>query len=93
MDEVIAKVEAARQEGLAITADMYTYTAGASGFDACLPPWARAGGYEALYPRLADPATRARIAAEMKAPKGWENLCMLSGSPSASGSSPSATTR
>jgi N-acyl-D-amino-acid deacylase len=81
MDEVIARVEAARKEGLAVTADMYTYVAGASGFDACLPPWAREGGYEALYPRLADPPTRARIAAEMKEPKGWESLCVLSGSP------------
>jgi N-acyl-D-amino-acid deacylase len=81
MDAVIAKVEAARKEGLAITADMYTYIAGASGFDACFPPWARAGGNDALYARLADPATRARIAVEMKEPKGWESLCILSGSP------------
>jgi N-acyl-D-aspartate/D-glutamate deacylase len=81
MDAVIARVEAARKEGLAVTADMYTYVAGASGFDACLPPWAREGGYEALYPRLADPPTRARIAAEMKEPKGWESLCVLSASP------------
>jgi N-acyl-D-aspartate/D-glutamate deacylase len=81
MDAVIAKVEAARKQGLAVTADMYTYIAGASGFDACLPPWARAGGYDALYPRLADPATRTRIATEMKEPRGWESLCILSGSP------------
>jgi N-acyl-D-amino-acid deacylase len=81
MDAVIAKVEAARKQGLAVTADMYTYIAGASGFDACLPPWARAGGYDALYPRLADPATRARIATEMREPRGWESLCILSGSP------------
>jgi N-acyl-D-amino-acid deacylase len=74
-------VEAARTEGLAVTADMYTYVAGASGFDACLPPWSRAGGYEALRPRLADAFTRARIAAEMREPKGWESLCVLSGSP------------
>ena len=81
MDAVIAKVEAARKQGLAVTADMYTYIAGASGFDACLPPWARAGGYDALYPRLADPATRTRIATEMREPRGWESLCILSGSP------------
>jgi N-acyl-D-amino-acid deacylase len=81
MDAVIAKVEAARKEGLAVTADMYTYVAGASGFDACLPPWAREGGYEALYPRLADPPTRARIASDMRETRGWESLCVLSGSP------------
>jgi N-acyl-D-amino-acid deacylase len=82
MDEVIAKVEAAHREGLKITADMYTYTAGATGFDACLPPWARDGGYEKLFARLKDGETRARLVTEIKAPgKGWENLCALAGSP------------
>ena len=38
-DEVVAKVEAARAEGLRITADMYTYTAGSTGLDASMPPW------------------------------------------------------
>ena len=81
LDTVIARVEAARKEGLTITADMYTYTAGATGFDACLPPWSRAGGADALFKRLEDPATRARIAAEMKV-KGdhWENLCAAAAS-------------
>jgi N-acyl-D-amino-acid deacylase len=82
MDEVIAKVEAARREGLKVTADMYTYTAGATGFDACLPPWARAGGPDALFGRLKDADTRRKIAADMRAPaQGWENLCQLAGSP------------
>lgn len=82
LDAVIQKVEAAQREGLKVTADMYTYTAGATGFDACLPPWARAGGPDALFKRLEDPATRARIGAEMKAKGGnWENLCVAAGSP------------
>ena len=82
MDQAIAKIEAARQEGLRITADMYTYTAGATGFDACIPPWSRAGGYDALFKRIADPATRARMIAEMRAPAvGWENLCHAAGTP------------
>jgi N-acyl-D-amino-acid deacylase len=82
LEAVIAKVESARREGLRITADMYTYTAGATGFDACIPPWAREGGNEALFRRIADPATRARILAEMRAPAvGWENLCRAAGSP------------
>jgi N-acyl-D-amino-acid deacylase len=82
MDEVIARVEAARREGLEITADMYAYTAGATGFDACLPPWARDGGYEKLFARIEDKETRARIVSEIKAPgKGWENLCALAASP------------
>ena len=95
MDAVIAKVEAARREGLKITADMYTYTAGATGFDACVPPWARDGGYEALLPRaLQDPPTRARILEEIDAPpKGWENLCRGRGPPERSCSWGSRTRR
>ena len=54
MEQVIAQVEAARREGLKITADMYTYIAGATGFDACIPPWSREGGHEALFERIAD---------------------------------------
>ena len=82
LDAVIQKVEAARAEGLKITADMYTYTAGATGFDACLPPWSRAGGPDAVFKRLEDPATRARISTEMKAKgQGWENICAAAGSP------------
>jgi N-acyl-D-aspartate/D-glutamate deacylase len=82
MDEVIAKVEAARREGLKITANMYTYTAGATSLDACVPPWAHDGGQEALIRRLKEPETRAKIAAQMREPgKDWENLCLLTGSP------------
>jgi len=82
MDQAIAKIEAARKEGLRITADMYTYTAGSTGFDACIPPWSRAGGYDALFKRIADPATRTRMIAEMRAPAvGWENLCQAAGTP------------
>jgi N-acyl-D-amino-acid deacylase len=82
MDQVIARVEAARKEGLPVRADMYTYTAGATGFDACIPRWALSGGIEALFPRLQDPPVRARIAREMSTPgQGFENLCLLAGSP------------
>jgi N-acyl-D-amino-acid deacylase len=82
MESVIARVEAARAAGQAVTADMYTYTAGATGFTACLPPAAMDGGYEALFRRLGDPAERAKILAAMKAaPEGWENLCRAAGSP------------
>jgi len=82
LDQAIAKIEAARKEGLRVTADMYTYTAGSTGFDACIPPWSRAGGYDALFKRIADPATRARLIAEMRAPAvGWENLCQAAGTP------------
>src|SRR5687767_6473153 len=81
MEAVIARVEAARRAGQAVTANMYTYTAAATGFTACLPPSAMDGGYEALFRRLQDPAERAKILAAMKAaPEGWENLCRAAGS-------------
>ncbi|PZO91154.1 MAG: aminoacylase [Sphingomonas sanxanigenens] len=74
-DAAIARVNAARAAGMKISANMYTYTAGATGLDAAMPTWAQAGGLEAWIDRLKDPATRAKVAAEMKAPgKGWENL-------------------
>jgi N-acyl-D-amino-acid deacylase len=73
--EVIARIEAARASGLRITADMYTYVAGATGLDASMPLWVQAGGREAWIERLRDPAIRARVAAEMRRPGvGWENL-------------------
>lgn len=75
MDEVFRKVEAARAEGLDITADMYTYTAGATGLDAAMPPWVQEGGHDAWVARLKDPETRARVIDEMRtAGDGWENL-------------------
>lgn len=72
---VVAKVEAARAAGQRITADMYTYTAGATGLDAAMPTWVQAGGLEKWIERLKDPAIRARVAAEMQKPgNDWENL-------------------
>ena len=75
LEQAIGKVEAARARGQRITADMYTYTAGATGLDAAMPPWVQAGGPEAWFARLKDPATRARVIAEMRDPKApYENL-------------------
>lgn len=80
LDAVIEKVEAARAAGLRITADMYTYTAGATGLDAAMPPWVQEGGFKAWSERLRDPAVRKRVAAEMDAPaEDWENLYLAAG--------------
>ena len=82
LDAFLAKIEAAQKEGLKITADMYTYTAAGTGLDACLPPWTEEGGYPALFKRLRDPATRQKIAREVKTPSdAWENLYLAAGSP------------
>ncbi|HEY7625252.1 MAG TPA: amidohydrolase family protein [Candidatus Limnocylindria bacterium] len=77
---VIERVEAARHEGLAITADMYPYTAGATGLNATMPPWVQEGGFRAWLARLRDPSLRERVAREMKAPgNDWENLYLAAG--------------
>ncbi len=82
VDRVLALVNAARRRGLKITADMYMYPAGATGLNASLPPWTMDGGYEALFKRLEDEATRKKIAAEVSAPSDkWENLYLAAGSP------------
>jgi N-acyl-D-amino-acid deacylase len=75
LGEAIERVERARAEGLRITADMYTYTAGATGLDAAMPPWVQEGGFEAWKARLQDPDIRRRVIAEMKLKaEDWENL-------------------
>ena len=82
VDAVIDMVEKARADGLKITADMYTYTAGATGLDAAMPPWVLDGGYEEAYKRLKDPAIRKKIAQAIVTPsKDWENLYLAAGSP------------
>ncbi len=81
-DRVVANVERARAEGLAITADIYTYPAGSTGLNASMPPWVQEGGFEASLERLKDPALRARIAREMRIDSDdWENLYLGAGSP------------
>ncbi len=75
LGQVVAKIEALRAEGIAITADMYPYTAAQTGFDAGMPRWAQAGGYPKWAARLRDPKTRARIKKEMLDPDvDWDNL-------------------
>jgi N-acyl-D-amino-acid deacylase len=82
IDAAIARVEKARAQGLRITADMYTYPAGATGLNAAMPVWVQAGGLEEWIRRLKDPATRERVIKEMRDPNAeWENLLLLSGGP------------
>jgi N-acyl-D-amino-acid deacylase len=82
LDELIQKVESARAAGLRVTADMYTYTAAATGLDAAMPPWVQEGGYNDWAKRLRDPAIRERVKKEMSTPTDlWENLYLLAGSP------------
>lgn len=82
LDEAIARIEQARRSGLRVTADMYPYTAAATGLDAAMPTWVQEGGQEAWEQRLKDPAIRQRVMREMTTPSNdWENFFLAAGSP------------
>ena len=81
-DAVVKKIDSARAAGLYITTDMYTYTAGATGLDASMPPWVQEGGYTKWAERLKDPEIRKRVYKEMTTPTDeWENLMYAAGTP------------
>jgi N-acyl-D-amino-acid deacylase len=78
---VIDQIETARSSGLAITADVYPYTAGSTGLNATMPPWVQAGGHAAWVARLRDPDTRAHLRQAMRTPSDdWENMLLMAGS-------------
>ena len=80
MRDVIAKIEDARAKGLDITADQYPYVAGATSLGASVPPWAHEGGTAKFVGRLKEPATRAKLKQEMRAPSDkWENFYLGAG--------------
>ncbi|MEK6566893.1 MAG: D-aminoacylase [Bacteroidota bacterium] len=80
LEQVIKKIEQARAIGLNITADMYTYPAGATGLDASMPPWVQEGGFKEWKKRLQDPEIRKRVKQEMSTPTDkWENLYLAAG--------------
>jgi N-acyl-D-amino-acid deacylase len=82
LDSVVARIKAANDSGLKITADMYTYPAGATGLDASMPPWVQEGGLNAWIKRLQDPKIRKKALDEMRKPSSkWENLLLMAGSP------------
>lgn len=82
LDSVLAMIEQANKAGIKITTDMYTYTAGATGLDASMPPWVQEGGIKEWIKRLQDPKIRKRALDEMRKPSDkWENLLLMAGSP------------
>lgn len=81
-DEAVELVEAARAEGLQITADVYTYPAGSTGLNVTVPPWVQEGGFEASIERMKDPATREQIILQMNEDSDeWENMFLMAGTP------------
>lgn len=82
LDSVIRMIDTANRSGLRITADMYTYPAGATGLDASMPPWVQEGGIHHWMKRMTDPAIRKRVINEMRTrSNSWENLLLMAGSP------------
>jgi N-acyl-D-amino-acid deacylase len=82
LEQMFEKIETARAEGLDITADMYNYTAGATGLDASMPPWVQEGGLDEWIKRLKDPEIRARLVEEINTPGDeWENWFLGAGKP------------
>jgi N-acyl-D-amino-acid deacylase len=82
MAQAISKIEAARKSGLPITADMYAYTAGATGLDAAMPTWVQQGGIDGWVAQLKKPDVRKKVIAEMRDPNAkWESLLLAAGSP------------
>ncbi len=82
IDSVIRRIEKARADGLNITADMYTYTAGATGLTASFPPSLQDGGFDKLWKRLQDPVIRNQMKIAMRTnATNWENLYYGAGSP------------
>lgn len=80
LDTVVAKIDRANGSGLKITADMYNYTAGATGLDATMPPWVQEGGLKDWVTRLKNPAIRKKVLKEMMTPTDkWENMLRTAG--------------
>jgi dihydroorotase/N-acyl-D-amino-acid deacylase len=74
MPEIVAKINAARAQGIDVSANTYAYPAWFNDFSAFVPPWAHDGGDAKLIERLKDPATRARIRKDMLTPSTqWDN--------------------
>ncbi|HEV2064411.1 MAG TPA: D-aminoacylase [Thermoanaerobaculia bacterium] len=81
MPEILKKIEDARARGIDVAANQYPWNRASNGLDACLPPWVREGGREKLLKRLADPAIRERVKADMATESSeWENQFLGAGS-------------
>jgi N-acyl-D-amino-acid deacylase len=82
MPALLERLREARSRGIDVAANQYPWTAGSNGLDACLPPWIREGGRDALLKRLADPAQRERAKKEMlEDSDAWSNQYLGAGGP------------
>mgnify|MGYP000721971928 CR=1 FL=1 len=82
LDNVIAKIDSANSKGIRVSTNMYTYTAAATGLNACMPPWVKEGGESQWLDRLKDPALRNRIISDIQSSSNeWENFYTAVGDP------------
>jgi len=80
MPKIVGMIQAARDAGQDVSADMYPYVAGGTALASSLPPWVADGGTEKLLERLKDPDIRAKIKQELATEHAnWENLYLGSG--------------
>ncbi len=63
--DALALIDAARAQGQDVMGDVYPYTASSTTLRTLLPDWVLEGGIDAMLKRLADPAIRDRIRAEL----------------------------
>jgi len=74
IDSLIKIIDSARNQGLKITADMYTYNASATGLSASFPPSLQDGGFDSLWHRLHRPDVREKMKKAMQTnAQDWEN--------------------
>jgi N-acyl-D-aspartate/D-glutamate deacylase len=71
MPAVLKRIEAARAQGLDVTADVYPWTASSNSLHATLPTWARAGSREEMAARLQVPSNRAKVRDELAQDDAW----------------------
>lgn len=74
MDGAIELIERARAAGEPVAADVYPYPASSTGLTSIIPDRYHDGGADALYDRLADPAARAQIRADLNASARWGDV-------------------
>ena len=80
LENVFKLIESARNSGLRISADMYTYSAAATGLDATMPPWVQEGGHNKWVEQLQIPSVREKVSKEMlDENSSWENFYTQAG--------------
>ena len=80
MPKIVGMIQAARDAGQDVSANMYPYVAGGTALASSLPPWVADGGLAKLLERIKDPAVRIKIKQELSTEHSdWENLYLGSG--------------